>query len=71
MEKTIRTIIVIKGGMIYEVMSDYMMQNITIVDLDNRSIGEDSVSTFEPVEPWDAKKAIDLMKEPLDDEDVD
>jgi hypothetical protein len=58
------TIIVIEGGMVTEVYSGNANEKIIIVDIDNRKIGEDSVTEFTwPDTQFDDVRVEELLKE--------
>jgi hypothetical protein len=57
-------VIVIEGGMVTEVYSGNANEKIIIVDIDNRKIGEDSVTEFTwPKTQFDDDRVEELLKE--------
>ena len=56
-------VIVVEGGMVTEVYSDNVNEKIIIVDLDNRKIGENSVTEFTwPETQFDDDRVEELLK---------
>lgn len=57
-------VIVIEGGMVTEVYSDNANQKIIAVDIDNRKIGENSITEFTWTDiQFDVKRVAVLLKE--------
>lgn len=58
-----KVVIVIEKGMVTEVYSGNANEKIIIVDLDNRKIGEDSITEFTwPETQFDENRVDELLK---------
>jgi spermidine synthase len=57
-------VIVVEGGMVTEVYSGNANEKIIIVDIDNRKIGEDSITEFTwPDTQFDDERVEELLKD--------
>ena len=55
-------VIVIEGGMVTEVYSDNANEKIVVIDIDNRKIGEDSITEFTwPDTQYDDERVEELL----------
>jgi len=57
-------VIVIEGGMVTEVYSDNANEKIVVIDIDNRKIGEDSITEFTwPDTQFDDERVEELLND--------
>lgn len=59
-----KVVIVIKCGLVSEVYSTNANENIIVVDLDNRKVGEDCITEYSwPETQYDDERVEELLKD--------